>query len=201
MDRELNFRICAGLIFFALTVIRVYYTIIVTPWRTSYATSRLGTPRVLLGWLFYAATLLSALIYIFAPEWLVWAALPLPSALRWFGVLVGVGSILLLFWVHRTLGKNFAAPGMITGAQTLITTGPYQWVRHPMYTTFFVISLTFVLISANGLIAILCLFFGLLLPATAQTEEQSLLERFGDPYRDYMRRTDRFLPRWTTEEK
>lgn len=200
MDSELIFRISAGLIFSVLTLIRIYYTMVVTQWRSSYSISRLGTPREFLGWFFYVSILLSALVYILVPGWLAWAALSLPLALRWLGVVVGVGSVLLLFWVHRTLGKNFAAPGVIQSRQTLITAGPYQWVRHPMYTTFFVISLAIALITANGLIGILCLLFGVLLPSIIKPEERTLLEKFGDEYRDYMQRTGRFLPRWGAKD-
>ena len=201
MDSDLIFRISAGAIFFALTVIRIYYTMIVTQLRSSYSISRLGTPRAFLGWFFYMSILLSALVYILVPGWLAWAGLPLPLSLRWFGVVVGVGSVLLLFWVHRTLGENFAAPGIIQERQTLITTGPYLWVRHPMYTTFFIISLSFVLITANGFMMMLCLLFGILLPSIIKPEEQTLLEKFGDEYRDYMQHTGRFLPHQGGKDK
>ena len=56
-----------------------------------------------------------------------------------------------------------------------------------MYTTFFIIALAFVLITANVLIALLCLLLGVLLPSIAQIDEQTLLEKFGDDYRDYMK--------------
>src|SRR6266545_5157846 len=156
MGDELIFRISAGLILLALTVIRIYYTLVAVRSGSSFSISRLGSPRAFLAWFLYTFILLLALVYILAPSSLARAALPLPSALRWFGVAVGIGSILLLLWVHRTLGKNFAASGIIQERQALITTGPYQWMRHPMYTTFFIISLGFVLITANGFIAILC---------------------------------------------
>lgn len=201
MDSELAFRVSAGLIFFALAMIRVYYTMVVTRLSSSYSINRLGTPGAFLGWLFYVSILLLTPVYIFAPGWLAWAALPLPAALRWFGVTIGVVNVLLLLWVHRTLGKNFAAPGVIQTGQTLITAGPYHWVRHPMFTTFFIISVTFALITANGLIAILCLLFGVLLPSIVKPEEQTLLEKFGDQYREFMQRTGRFLPRWRAKDK
>ena len=195
MTRELIFRITGGLIFLALTVIRVYYTMIVNQSRSSYSISRLGSPRAFWGLFFYVLILLLTLLYILAPGFLRWVALPLPGAFRWLGVAIGIGSVPLLLWVPRTLGKNFAAPGMIQARQTLITAGPYQWIRHPMYTTFFIISLTFVLITANGLIALLCLLFGVFLPSIAQTDERTLLEKFGVDYQEYMQRTGRFLPR------
>ena len=195
MHREVMFRVSASIIFLALTVIRVYYTMIFTQWRSSYSMSRLDSPRASWGLFFYVLILLLTVVYILMPSWLAWAALPLHEAVRWFGVAIGIGTVLLLLWVHRTLGKNFAAPGVIQARQTLIVTGPYQWIRHPMYATFFIISLTFVQISANGLIALLCLLFGVLLPSVAKTDEQTLLEKFGVDYREYMQRTGRFFPR------
>ena len=195
MDNELVFRINLGAIFFLLSSIRLYYTVAAVKSGSSFSVSRVGSLRALLGLFLYVFILLSAFVYILAPSWLAWAALPLPPALRWFGVGIGIGSVFLLFWVHRTLGRNFAAPGIIQARQTLITTGPYHWVRHPMYTTFFAISVTVALIAANWMIIMMCLLFGILLPSLSQTEEQTLLEKFGDEYRAYMQRTGRFLPR------
>lgn len=195
MDNELVFRINLGAIFFLLSSIRLYYTVTAVKSGSSFSVSQVGSLRALLGLFLYMFILLSAFVYILAPSWLAWAALPLSPALRWFGVGIGLGSVLLLFWVHRTLGRNFAAPGIIQARQTLITTGPYHWVRHPMYTTFFTISVTVALVAANWMIIIMCLLFGILLPSIMQTEEQTLLEKFGEEYREYMQRTGRVLPR------
>jgi protein-S-isoprenylcysteine O-methyltransferase Ste14 len=195
MDNELVFRINLGTIFFLLSSIRLYYTVAAVKSGSSFSVSRVGSLRALFALFLYVFILLSAFVYILAPSWLAWAALPLPPALRWFGVGIGIGSVFLLFWVHRTLGRNFAAPGIIQARQTLIISGPYHWVRHPMYTTFFTISATVALVAANWIIIIMCLLFGILLPSVIQTEEQTLLEKFGDEYREYMQRTGRFLPR------
>ena len=195
MDNELVFRINLGTIFFLLSSIRLYYTVAAVKSGSSFSVSRVGSLRALFALFLYVFILLSAFVYILAPSWLAWAALPLPPALRWFGVGIGIGSVFLLFWVHRTLGRNFAAPGIIQARQTLIISGPYHWVRHPMYTTFFTISATVALVATNWIIIIMCLLFGILLPSVIQTEEQTLLEKFGDEYREYMQRTGRFLPR------
>jgi protein-S-isoprenylcysteine O-methyltransferase Ste14 len=195
MDNELVFRINLGAIFFLLSSIRLYYTVTAVKSGSSFSVSQVVSLRALLGLFLYVFILLSAFVYILAPSWLAWAALPLPPALRWFGVGIGIGSVFLLFGVHRTLGRNFAAPGVIQSRQTLITTGPYHWVRHPMYVTFFTISVTVALVTTNWIIIIMCLLFGVLLPSVIQIEEQTLLEKFGDEYREYMQRTRRFLPR------
>ena len=201
MDNELVFRINLGTIFFLLSSIRLYYTVAAVKSGSSFSVSRVGSLRALFALFLYVFILLSAFVYILAPSWLAWAALPLPPALRWFGVGIGIGSVFLLFWVHRTLGRNFAAPGIIQERQTLITTGPYHWVRHPMYTTFFIISSSFVLVTANGFITMLCLLFGILLPSIIKPEEQTLLQKFADEYRNYMQHTGRFLPRWGAKDE
>ena len=195
ISNEPTFRLSAGIIFLMLTVIRIYYTAVAFRSGSSFSIRRLGSTGAFLGWFLYTFILFLALVYIFAPSQLEWAELPLPPALRWFGVALGTGTTMLLLWVHHTLGQNFAASGIIQARQVLITRGPYRWVRHPMYTTFFMISLSFALITANGLITILCLLFAILLPSIIKNEEQTLLEKFGVDYREYMQRTGRFLPR------
>ena len=139
MDNELTFRIGLGVILFLLSSIRVYYTISAVKSGSSFSVRGLGSLRAFLAWFLYAFTLLSAFVYVLEPTWLAWAALRLPPVLRWFGIGIGIASVFLLFWVHRVLGRNFAAPGIIQARQALITTGPYHWVRHPMYTTFITI--------------------------------------------------------------
>jgi protein-S-isoprenylcysteine O-methyltransferase Ste14 len=138
----------------------------------------------------------ASVLWVIAPGWLAWAALPLPTALRWSGIVVGVITILLFFWVHRTLGKNWAMPGEIKERHTLITTGPYRWVRHPMYTTLFVWALAYFLMSANALIGLAWLGLGLVAAAMAGDEEAALLETFGETYQTYLQEVGRFWPRW-----
>ena len=195
MDNELSFRIGLGVILLLLSSIRVYYTVVAVKSGSSFSVRRLGSRRAFLAWFLYVFILLSGFVYALAPGWLAWAALRLPAALRWLGVGIGVGSVFLLFWVHRTLGRNFAAPGIIQARQTLITAGPYHWVRHPMFTTFFLITATVALVAANWMIIMMCLLFGILLPSVIQSEEQTLIEKFGESYRVYMEHTGRFLPR------
>ena len=78
---------------------------------------------------------------------------------------------------------------------TLVTTGPYRWIRHPMYTAALTLGVAATLITANAVMAIGGLGMFALLAARSRTEERRLIEKFGDAYRDYQRRTGRFLPR------
>lgn len=97
--------------------------------------------------------------------------------------------------MHGSLGRNFAPTVQLHEQQVLVTSGPYRWVRHPMYTVLYLFALAPFLVSANwgirlawlaGVMAVLGL--------RVQREEAALLDKFGDDYRAYMRRTGRFLP-------
>jgi protein-S-isoprenylcysteine O-methyltransferase Ste14 len=78
---------------------------------------------------------------------------------------------------------------------TLVTSGPYRWVRHPFYVTVTLLFLSATIIAANWLIgASSAAILGLLAIRTPK-EEQKLIERFGDGYRQYMATTGRYVPR------
>ena len=133
--------------------------------------------------------------YIFKPEWMSWAAVSLPDALRWTGAIAGFAGLALLVWVQRSLGKNFSPLLRIRSDQTLVTYGPYRWVRHPMYTTLLLLSAAFFLLTANGFIGgTLGLGIALVMIVRTPFEEKMMIDRFGDEYRRYMERTGKFLP-------
>ena len=129
------------------------------------------------------------------PDRLHWARLPLPGAVRWLGLPLGLCGIALLYWALTSLGKNLTDTVAIRANHTLITQGPYRYVRHPFYVATFLLVLATSLLTADGLIAACGLLVFALLAARAPTEEQKLIERFGDDYLRYAERTGRYLPR------
>lgn len=134
--------------------------------------------------------------YLFNPRVLAWADFPLPYSLRWAGAFLSVVALILAAWVHRELGLNFSPYLRIRGQHRLVTTGPYRYVRHPMYTVFFLIFLGYLLLTANwfvGGIGIVTLIVVMIV--RTPKEERMLLERFGEEYRAYMARTGRYLPK------
>src|SRR5262249_15375756 len=79
------------------------------------------------------AFFLRFVVYLIDPGLVAWAALALPPAARWAGVGLGVLCVPLLFWVLRTLGRNLTDTVVTRAEHTLVTSGPYRWVRHPFY--------------------------------------------------------------------
>ena len=133
--------------------------------------------------------------YLVNPACMAWAAVPVPVWLRWTGVGFGLIAGLLIIWTFRNLGKNLTDTVVTRKEHTLVTTGPYRWVRHPFYTSAALSILAASLAAANWFFFVMgCVMFVLLVIRTRK-EEENLITRFGDDYRNYMRRTGRFVPR------
>ncbi len=133
--------------------------------------------------------------YLINPACLAWAAVPLPAALRWTGVGLGLVAGLLLVWMFRTLGRNLTDTVVTRKEHTLVTTGPYRWVRHPFYTSAGMLVFANSLAAANWFFFVMGSAMFLLLAIRTRKEEENLIARFGDDYRNYLRRTGRFVPR------
>ncbi len=133
--------------------------------------------------------------FMINPASMAWSSLPLPATLRWSGVGLCVLTAALLIWTLRSLGKNLTDTVVTRQAHTLITRGPYQWVRHPFYDCMFLFLIGTALMTANWFVMAWGLVVFAILASRSRTEEEKLLERFGEPYRAYRARTGRFLPR------
>ena len=78
---------------------------------------------------------------------------------------------------------------------TLVTTGPYQFVRHPFYVASALAFTANALATANWFIALMGGLAMALLVLRTTIEEAHLVNRFGDDYARYMKQTGRFFPR------
>jgi protein-S-isoprenylcysteine O-methyltransferase Ste14 len=113
----------------------------------------------------------------------------------YLGIAVCVAVLWLFRRTHKDLGHNWSVSLDIRERHTLVTTGVYAQVRHPMYTGFWLMALAQVLMLPNwvagpaGLIGFGTLFFG-----RVGREEAMMISTFGDEYRAYMRRTARVVP-------
>ena len=134
--------------------------------------------------------------YVLNPGWLSWTSLSLHLWLRWLGVGIALIGFALLQWAQVTLGRNWSDAPRMMKEQALITSGPYQFIRHPIYTAFILILGSTLLISSNWLIG-LCWAGMTVLDIASRIgfEESIMLEYFGDQYREYMKKTGRLLPR------
>jgi protein-S-isoprenylcysteine O-methyltransferase Ste14 len=161
-------------------------------------------PRALHGlWLTVSVLvpLAAILIGVVAPQ-LIYAtslnlSFPGDIALQLVGLgLFGVGGALII-WSDRHLGRYMVVDIALAQDHELITTGPYAYIRHPTYTGVLLLSLASVLFFLH-IVLIVNFFLVLAIALWRSKLEEELLasERgFGTHYREYVRRTGRFLPR------
>lgn len=139
----------------------------------------------------------SVLLYLVYPAALASFSLALPDAVRWLGAGVMALCVPLIYWVFSSLGKNVTPTVMTRKEHQLVTHGPYRWVRHPVYSSAYLFLFGFILLSSNWWIALVVILSFIPLALRTPIEEASLVERFGDEYREYIRRTGRFFPRFS----
>lgn len=140
-------------------------------------------------------------LYLFTP-WLDFANYSLPDWSCWAGTVVFAGAIILLWKSHADLGRNFSATLRIAEQHSLVTSGVYGRIRHPMYTAHLLWAISQGLLLHNWLAgwALLVLSVPFYIGRIPK-EEQMMLEHFGDEYRQYMGRTGRLIPRMTIGKK
>jgi protein-S-isoprenylcysteine O-methyltransferase Ste14 len=132
----------------------------------------------------------------FVTPWIDFAHLPLPEWLRWLGAGLTCFGIGLFAWAHQALGRNWTAIPALSRTHDLVFRGPYRRVRHPMYSAFFLIGAGYLLASANWMIGVAYLgTLSAMYLARVSVEEEMMLARSGDRYRQYMQKTDRLWPR------
>lgn len=140
--------------------------------------------------------LIATVLYIVYPTWMSWASLLLPDWLRWAGVVIAGFGFALLQWAHQALGRNWSDEPRLMRDQSLVTSGPYHWIRHPIYAAFLLIMSAPLLISANWFIGFLWLgLTALEVTGRMRFEEVLMIETFGEQYRLYMQETGRLIPR------
>jgi protein-S-isoprenylcysteine O-methyltransferase Ste14 len=123
---------------------------------------------------------------------------PLIPAVAILGVIALCGALFLFYRSHADLGRNWSISLQIRNEHRLVTTGIYRLVRHPMYSSFFLLAVTQILLLPNwfagaaGLVGV-----GILYAFRVRQEERMMVERFGADYQEYMAHTARLIP-WIT---
>ena len=195
MDLDATFRAVVAVAFFSIIAIAL-------PFRIKSQSTGEKLDRTQEGLFTMIALRLGGLVlwggviaFMINPASMAWSSVPLSASLRWSGAGLCVLTAALLIWTLRGLGENLTDTVVTRQAHTLITRGPYQWVRHPFYDCMFLFLIGTALMTANWFVLASGLVVFAILASRSKTEEEKLLERFGEPYRAYRTRTGRFLPK------
>jgi protein-S-isoprenylcysteine O-methyltransferase Ste14 len=115
---------------------------------------------------------------------------------RVVGLAVGLAGAMLLVWASVLLGRLLIHEAAVREDHTLIDSGPYRFVRHPVYAGYLALLLGSGVASLNVCLWLLwpVSLLGILIQAAS--EEQLLRARFGQDYERYVRRIGRLVPRF-----
>ena len=118
----------------------------------------------------------------------------LPSpALGWIGAALTAIGIGFAIWARVNLGRNWSSRPAMKEHHELVTTGPYAYVRHPIYAGIMLAALGTALTSSIfgiGMFVFISITFAL----RANKEEKIMLELFPTQYPEYQKRTKRLVP-------
>ncbi len=195
METETIFRIAATIIFLAGAGISIYYRNKADKASGKVSLKEEGLPITLALRLFGLALWLGVFAWLLNPALMNWSRLPLPEWARWLGLVTGILADLLAYWVFSNLNNNVSPTVVAREKAQLVTSGPYKWVRHPLYTMGMIAYLGFALMAENWFIALMSVLVFIVLAIRTPKEEAKLIEKFGDTYREYMKHTGRYLPK------
>lgn len=196
MNIETIFRLIAFATFFVGVGISIYFRHKANL-ETGETISRKVDGSVLMTIIRFGGLLLwmSPILYLLNPAWMNWSKIGLAEGLRWLGVGLGLLSNFGIYWLFSSLGSNITPTSATRKEHKLVTSGPYRWVRHPLYTIGSMLFVSFGLVADNWFIAALGLLAFIVMAIRTPTEEANLIEKFGDEYREYMKNTGAFLPK------
>jgi protein-S-isoprenylcysteine O-methyltransferase Ste14 len=138
---------------------------------------------------------LSPVVYLVNPAWMTWSKIGLPEGARWLGAGMGILCVLGIYWMFSSIGSGITPTSATRKEHKLVTSGPYRWVRHPLYTFGSSMFIAFGLMADNWFIALLGILAFLAMASRTPKEEANLIEKFGDEYREYMKQTGRYFPK------
>ena len=135
--------------------------------------------------------------YLADPALLRSSAFEAGAAIRWLGIALSCLGVAGEIWAAVALGSSYSPTLRVSSERALVTSGPYRWIRHPLYAFWMPVMVGWGLaagswfVLASGTVLILVLRI-----VRVPREEAMMVVGFGESYRRYAARTGRFLPRF-----
>jgi protein-S-isoprenylcysteine O-methyltransferase Ste14 len=147
-----------------------------------------GIPAILAFYLLFASDL--------PFEWLHARVVPPIFPITILGVALTAIGVALAVWARLYIGGNWSGSVTVKVGHELVRTGPYAWVRHPIYSGLLLATLGTALVRGEprGLLALAILWLGFSIKS--RIEEQFMVKTFGPAYDEYRRSTGALIPRF-----
>jgi len=146
----------------------------------------------------YVFVLIVGLYLIFSDQWrlpgLNRGAFPVCAQLAWIGFFLVCLGLAFAVWARVILGGNWSGSVTIKEDHTLVQSGPYRIVRHPIYTGILLALFGGAVQSGylRGFVGVLICGFGFWIKS--QLEEQFMVQQFGNQYLLYRQRVRALIP-------
>jgi protein-S-isoprenylcysteine O-methyltransferase Ste14 len=147
----------------------------------------------------FRQAILALVLILLLADWL-WVGfsrrrfIPENSEVVWFGAALTFMAVQLAIWARYTLGGNWSDKVVLKVDHQLVQTGPYRYLRHPIYTgVILAVAGTALTVGQwRGIVAVILLAGNYFVKATR--EEKLLASNFGEAFANHKRRTGFFLP-------
>lgn len=112
---------------------------------------------------------------------------------QWLGLGLCLAGFGFAMWARVHLGRNWGMPMSLRQGHELVTSGPYAYARHPIYTGILLAMAGSVLARGLAWLLLFLIAFAYFL-YSARTEEKMMLAQFPEAYAAYRRRTRMLIP-------
>jgi protein-S-isoprenylcysteine O-methyltransferase Ste14 len=112
---------------------------------------------------------------------------------QWLGLGLCLAGFGFAIWARGHLGRNWGMPMSLRQGHELVTSGPYAYARHPIYTGILLAMIGSVLARGLAWLLLFLIAFAYFL-YSARTEEKMMLAQFPEAYAAYRRRTRMLIP-------
>ncbi|NTW71755.1 MAG: isoprenylcysteine carboxylmethyltransferase family protein, partial [Eubacteriaceae bacterium] len=134
-------------------------------------------------------------VYWINPQWMKIFHFDLLIYFRWIGVLIAVIGVFIWLYSQGILGRYWSPQLQIQSEHKLVTSGPYIWVRHPIYAGSIIWAWGLALFTSNTIFFLVAALITIGANLRALKEEKMLIRHFGKVYLSYMEQTGRFIPK------
>lgn len=120
--------------------------------------------------------------------------MPRQAWMHGVGLVLTWGGLAFSVWARLYLGSNWSASVQIKQGHELVRSGPYRFVRHPIYTGMLsaFLGCALAMDQWRGVLAFVIVLAGFIYKL--RLEERWMLETFGDAYRDYRQHSRALIP-------
>jgi protein-S-isoprenylcysteine O-methyltransferase len=140
-----------------------------------------------------AVAIIAALLLPHLPIFHLLNFAPVNANASGIGVMVCLAGMALLVWGRQCLGRNWSQTVSVKKGHELVTSGPYRYVRHPMYAGGLIACLGSAM-AGGGAWIFLLIILGAIFFWRVGAEDKLMAQQFPNQYPDYKKRTKALIP-------